>query len=172
MTSLFSINHNPTVSPSITITTAIEIIATIPVEKVNFNFSIFPSPSAYVINLEVALPNDVEINVNILITPPTTLYTPKSSTPKVSRTILEVYKPTTIEIAMRKYSAMVFLAIRLVFSDAMSIYFASIEVFPGGRRRGRGRSGGGRGGRRRRRLRSVRRRGGRGAPGAHSLLLP
>lgn len=42
-------------------------------------------------------------NENIDITPATTLYIPKSSTPKVFNTTLEVYKDITIENNMRIY---------------------------------------------------------------------
>jgi hypothetical protein len=49
--------------------------------------------------------------------PPTTLKIPKSSTPNVFNTIREVYKETAMVRSILKYSIIVFLAIRLLFSE-------------------------------------------------------
>ena len=55
--------------------------------------------------------------VNIETTPPTTPYIPKSSTPKVANTTLEVYRLTPIVSNIRMYNINVFFAMRLLFSE-------------------------------------------------------
>ena len=57
----------------------------------------------------------------IATTPPTTLYIPKSSTPKVERTTREVNKAIAMMKNILTYSNKVFLAIRLLFSEAFVI---------------------------------------------------
>lgn len=60
-----------------------------------------PFPNSKVINLLIAVDNDPDITENIATTPPTTLYIPKSSTPRASSMTREVYKLTNIIKSIR-----------------------------------------------------------------------
>ena len=62
-----------------------------------------------------------EMTENMATTPPTTLYIPKSSTPKVCKMTREVYKLTAIINNMRIYNSKVFFAILLLFCEVFTI---------------------------------------------------
>ena len=86
------------------------------VENVSFNLLPFPFPNSYVKNLAVAPLIESFKNPNIAITPPTALEMPKSSTPNVANTTLDVYNETNMLNSILPYSMSVFFAMRLVFS--------------------------------------------------------
>lgn len=98
------------------------------VENTDFSVSIpLPFPISKVRNL--CVPDEIRLLriENIAITPPTTLYKPKSETPKVSRTTLAVYNDINIENNILPYKKRVFFAIRLLFttvSDIDKIFYA------------------------------------------------
>lgn len=58
------------------------------------------------------------MKVNRAITPPMTEYRPKSDAPNAWSTYLDVNKPIIAVIARRRYTIMVFLAIRMLFVSA------------------------------------------------------
>jgi hypothetical protein len=96
------------------------------VEKTSFNFSIVvePDPSSNDKKRDVAAPKEVLRKENRRIVPATTLYSPKSTTPSESKIILDVNNETNIVIAVRIYSIIVFLAIRLLPPCSAGINFA------------------------------------------------
>ena len=59
-------------------------------EKIRLSLGKFPFPNSKVMNRLMAADNDPESIENMVTTPPTTLYIPKSSTPNADKTTLLV----------------------------------------------------------------------------------
>ena len=72
------------------------------VEKTILIFLSLFLPNSNVINLLIAVAKVPDITENIATTPPTTLYIPKSSTPKAFNMTRLVYNDTTIIKSIRK----------------------------------------------------------------------
>lgn len=90
-------------------------------EKTIFNFLMFPVPSSIVRNLRIDEEIEPERAENIMTSPPTTLYMPKSLAPKALRTTRLVYKFMMRVQSILTYRNSVFFAIRLLFSAVFVI---------------------------------------------------
>ena len=89
-------------------------------------FKSLPFPNSNVIYLLILDDNAPEITANIATIPPTTLYIPKFSTPKVLSTIRLVNNDMTITRMVRIYNRRVFFA-TLVLFDVFPIVFTNLQ---------------------------------------------
>jgi len=87
------------------------------VENADFMAAVSPLPILNVIYRCVDVAIELLRKVNIATIPPTTLYNPKSITPRISKTTREVYNCMHMMNIIRAYNKNVFFAIRLLFED-------------------------------------------------------